>query len=1054
MKKTRSTKSALMLSALSLLLCVSMLVGSTFAWFTDSVTSTNNIIKSGNLDVELYFATKAPENEASWKKVDANTNIFDETLWEPGKTQVVYFQIKNEGTLALKYNLGVKVASETSGINQAGDMFYLSEYIMFGLTKATETAFAEAYASREAARAAVASDSKLNVPFETTGKLLEKGKTDYLAMVVYMPETVGNVANYKTGTNAPEIHLGINLFATQLTHEEDTYGPDYDGGANWLGAAETDWYFEDPTAAEFVIGSSEELAGLAAIVNGTATAPVTTFAATTAPATVQDSFAGKTIKLTTDLNLAGKAWTPIGTEAAPFKGTFDGQEHTISNLYVNNMEMNYVGLFGYVNGKGVINNVNINNVNLAGYSQVGSIAGRVYTGSVSNCHVTGSVKIVAQYAYAGGIVGGDYVNLTDCSVIADPMGEITVVEKTGAGGICGWHTEGAYDLANLHVKNLNITAWGNLGGITGFVHYQNVINNCSVENVNLTKTREDGHPSIGIAAGGWSYNATNAITITNNTFKNITLNGTAVEKASANYLYGSEYSGADNSNFVLDNNTESGITNNLIYVKEIKTVADLTAALTTGGDYVLKADLDLTETITVPAGVEAVVYMNGKTINGSLAGTGNKDLFLVKGNLTVKNGTITLTAVENQGWGAMAAIFDITAGGSVTLDTVNATVSGTDMSFVAHLNNWGTASLIVDNSTLKSNYVPVRVFNSGYDLNTVTINNSVLDGGSYSFWVHNYTSADFGGKVASGSTEAYDEAKVAARLNFDIIGNGNTFISGKPAPIRYGMTNSIFFSAENKEVVLTADALQAKLDAATGTTVITLGADITGDVVVLRKANVDVIIDGAGHKYTGLVTLNGHEDTGSLTIKNINFVATANDKDAVIFVPAQYVMNGNTYNNYVKNVTVDNCTFTDPANTRECVAILHEKGGKQNWVLKDCTVDNTMHSFLQASNLEKSLVIDGCKVYSKNGVNLNYGEVLKMTNCTFDVTGYAVRIGVKGATVTGNYSIEDSNLKSACAESDDAVIVFRGDMAASKMTITNTTLTGTRDITGTATVVR
>ena len=55
MTKTKSTKSALMLSALAILLCVSMLVGSTFAWFTDSVASENNIIKSGNLDLVVDY---------------------------------------------------------------------------------------------------------------------------------------------------------------------------------------------------------------------------------------------------------------------------------------------------------------------------------------------------------------------------------------------------------------------------------------------------------------------------------------------------------------------------------------------------------------------------------------------------------------------------------------------------------------------------------------------------------------------------------------------------------------------------------------------------------------------------------------------------------------------------------------------------------------------------------------------------------------------------------------------------------------------------------------
>ena len=54
MTKQKSTKRALLLSALSLLMCVSMLIGSTFAWFTDSVTSGNNKIVAGNLDVALY----------------------------------------------------------------------------------------------------------------------------------------------------------------------------------------------------------------------------------------------------------------------------------------------------------------------------------------------------------------------------------------------------------------------------------------------------------------------------------------------------------------------------------------------------------------------------------------------------------------------------------------------------------------------------------------------------------------------------------------------------------------------------------------------------------------------------------------------------------------------------------------------------------------------------------------------------------------------------------------------------------------------------------------
>ena len=72
MRKTASTKRALLMSVLSLLLCVSMFIGTTFAWFTDSVTSASNIIKSGSLDVEMTWSN----DNASWKDASAGA-IFD-----------------------------------------------------------------------------------------------------------------------------------------------------------------------------------------------------------------------------------------------------------------------------------------------------------------------------------------------------------------------------------------------------------------------------------------------------------------------------------------------------------------------------------------------------------------------------------------------------------------------------------------------------------------------------------------------------------------------------------------------------------------------------------------------------------------------------------------------------------------------------------------------------------------------------------------------------------------------------------------------------------------
>ncbi len=225
MTNKKTTKRALIASVVSLMLCFTMLLGTTYAWFTDSVTSTNNIIKSGNLDIVLeYFDAK---NE-KWVEVDETTELFkEETLWEPGHTEVVYLKVTNAGSLALKYNLGVNVVSETEGTNVDGKNFKLSDYIMFGVKDGKEPS----YADRNAACEAVKDNAKkISEGYTKNSYIKETNVSEYVALVVYMPETVGNEANHKTGTAAPVIKLGVNLVATQVESETDGFGNDYDAG--------------------------------------------------------------------------------------------------------------------------------------------------------------------------------------------------------------------------------------------------------------------------------------------------------------------------------------------------------------------------------------------------------------------------------------------------------------------------------------------------------------------------------------------------------------------------------------------------------------------------------------------------------------------------------------------------------------------------------------------------------------------------------------------------------------------------------------------------------
>ena len=229
MTKRKSTKRALLLSALSLLMCVSMLVGSTFAWFTDSVTSANNIIKSGNLDVELYYQA---EGQSSWTEVDENTNIFMENaLWEPGHTEVVKLKVVNEGTLALKYQLGVNIASETGSKNVNGEAFKLSDFIKYAVIEGEQDYDREAAVA--AAEANNATLLKTSYATDSISLLPNTDNEDIVTMVVYMPTTVGNEANYAKGEAVPTINLGINLFATQYTAESDSFGSDYDKNATY-----------------------------------------------------------------------------------------------------------------------------------------------------------------------------------------------------------------------------------------------------------------------------------------------------------------------------------------------------------------------------------------------------------------------------------------------------------------------------------------------------------------------------------------------------------------------------------------------------------------------------------------------------------------------------------------------------------------------------------------------------------------------------------------------------------------------------------------------------
>ncbi|MBR2043705.1 MAG: SipW-dependent-type signal peptide-containing protein [Clostridia bacterium] len=235
MTKTKSTKRALLLSALALLVCVSMLIGSTFAWFTDSVTSSGNIIKSGTLEVTMEWKD-ATTNGKVQSYTDASQGaIFNYDKWEPGYVEAKNIKITNAGTLALKYQLNIIANGEVSALAKVIDVYFAEGDITLADRTMTELR-----------KIGTLAEVLAGMPANVSGDLLEN-ESDKVTIALKMQEDAGNeYQGLAIGSD-----FSVQLLATQLTSEFDSFDDQYDKGA---------WH------PDFTVTSVEDLA--AALANG------------------------------------------------------------------------------------------------------------------------------------------------------------------------------------------------------------------------------------------------------------------------------------------------------------------------------------------------------------------------------------------------------------------------------------------------------------------------------------------------------------------------------------------------------------------------------------------------------------------------------------------------------------------------------------------------------------------------------------------------------------------------------------------------------------------
>ena len=237
MKATRKTKRSLLASALALVLCFAMLLGATFAWFTDSVTSEGNKIESGNLKIDLSH--KVGED---WISVKDNPThkIFDYDNWEPGYTTVETLKVENLGSLALQYKLSLALAEGTAVLGEHGENLadVIEVYVTYG--ERTPSSFAEIAESGEWTYKGTLAEAMVDPTAFLGGAIVPAGETpeettatttvgeQYLMIALHMQESAGN--EYQ------ELSVGdifVNLIATQWSYENDSFDAEYDSEATF-----------------------------------------------------------------------------------------------------------------------------------------------------------------------------------------------------------------------------------------------------------------------------------------------------------------------------------------------------------------------------------------------------------------------------------------------------------------------------------------------------------------------------------------------------------------------------------------------------------------------------------------------------------------------------------------------------------------------------------------------------------------------------------------------------------------------------------------------------
>ena len=482
MNNKRATKRALLTSIMALVMCVVMLVGTTFAWFTDTASTAVNKIVAGNLDIKLFHTVGSEVKELTendtlqWKTKDTG-----DVLWEPNCTyDLEEFQIKNAGNLAVKY----KVVLKATNIATTPDGKSLLDVIDWTVKVNGDTV------KKDVLLADLGADKGTII---IDGKKLTAEENANIAKVTVTGHMKAEAGNDYQGLRIDG--FGITVYAAQVNHESDSFGTSYDVTAPYDSSA-------PKTPLVVSVGTKAELE-----------AALTSFAAAGAGDNV--------INLTQNFEIKdGETWTSASINGYQGAGviTINGNGHTITGLNAPLLAGGFAGKSGVIINDLTLDGVKINDTN--NDLGVGAFIGCIDSMpkiELNNCKLTNSIITSTGGARVGGLIGwtAGYNNPNDGPV------------KT------------YITIKNCSVENCQITANGSVGAIIGHAGNNpatyHTIEGCTVSNTELTST-DDGSWRVGVVVGTANVGE---VTITGTTSENNTLtqNGRTAPAGQSN-LYG------------------------------------------------------------------------------------------------------------------------------------------------------------------------------------------------------------------------------------------------------------------------------------------------------------------------------------------------------------------------------------------------------------------------------------------------------------------------------------------------------------------------------------